>query len=1033
LGAAFVILAGVVGAIARVDVTPAAASVPNPAGDLPEIPFLRGSVPPGTPPPATADGFGAFDTATGVWHLRTRAGEPAVFAFGAPGDVPLVGDWNGDGVATVAVYDPATRTVSLRNTNTAGAPDATFTLGEAGDVPIAGDFDGDGTDSVALFRPSTGTVLVYQHTGTGGVDLGAPDVTFAFGEAGQVPFTGDFDGDGVDTVGFYDPATGQVTLRNTLDAGPPDATFTLGVTGARPAAGDWNGDGVDTPGLFDPATATVHLLDANAAKAADESYGWGRATWSPVAGLFGLVPGAFSEQSVSVSLSGPAPEGLVWAVESLYLEYGSAPYLPQSMRRHLAGLSDGPQPLTLTGTSNVDVAFGKELGTVKIGQDVILAVSDDGWTWRVVGADLPSTGTIRSYGSGPRFVFIIGSDWQNPSTPAQIHGDSMHIYAVDPVRGRGAIVGIPRDTAVHWTGTYGYGNYKGWQKVNRILYEGSPANQTAAIAAETGLPIEGYLQTGFGKRLGGGIPGFEDLVADFLTNVLGSPDGFPFLVPYDAPAWHPPVYEGDTKVTGEEALSFARERKTRPRGDVDRTLAQGLLMKAAVGVVQSLGETAIPSLLAIMDKYVNTDLSADQLLTLAATIFTVDPGLVTPPSPPHNLTPSDLAEYLTTAYDLNPGTLPNVVVRGCSGLFDTSYAFWWVNENHATFADLADGVLDAPSYLYFSGTMPYYLRCPWDQLPQVERVAGQDRYATATAISSSVFVPLPYTDPAAVPVAYIATGTNFPDALAGAPLAAATGGPVLLTSPTSLPSTVRNELTRLNPRKIVILGGSGAVSDTVKSQLAAYTSGSVTRLWGSNRYATAVEISKAHFTPGVPVVYVATGENFPDALAGAPVAALAGGPVLLTTPTSLPSVTRSELSRLKPGKIVILGGSGAVSDTVKSQLAAYTSGSVTRLWGSNRYATAVAISKSHFSPGVPVAYIATGENFPDALAGGPLAARAGGPVLLATPTSLPSATRTELARLRPHRIVILGGSGAVSDAVKSQLAAYLVPQTSPVG
>ena len=93
---------------------------------------------PGTPPPNTADGAGAFDPTTATWHLRTRAGDPTVFSFGAAGSQPLIGDWDGDGIDTVGVYDPDSATVSLRNANTAGEADVTFTVGQAGDFAIAG-------------------------------------------------------------------------------------------------------------------------------------------------------------------------------------------------------------------------------------------------------------------------------------------------------------------------------------------------------------------------------------------------------------------------------------------------------------------------------------------------------------------------------------------------------------------------------------------------------------------------------------------------------------------------------------------------------------------------------------------------------------------------------------------------------------------------------------------------------------------------------------------------------------------------------
>ncbi|MEO7663749.1 MAG: cell wall-binding repeat-containing protein, partial [Candidatus Limnocylindrales bacterium] len=120
-------------------------------------------------------------------------------------------------------------------------------------------------------------------------------------------------------------------------------------------------------------------------------------------------------------------------------------------------------------------------------------------------------------------------------------------------------------------------------------------------------------------------------------------------------------------------------------------------------------------------------------------------------------------------------------------------------------------------------------------------------------------------------------------------------------------------------------------------------------------------------------------------------------------------------------------GTGAVSDAVKASLDAYTTGTVTRLSGSDRYTTAVAISKASFGTPANVLYIATGASFPDALAGAPVAGDRGAPLLLVTQSAIPSSVKTELTRLKPKAIVILGGTGAVSDAVKVALAAYLVP------
>ena len=300
----------------------------------------------------------------------------------------------------------------------------------------------------------------------------------------------------------------------------------------------------------------------------------------------------------------------------------------------------------------------------------------------------------------------------------------------------------------------------------------------------------------------------------------------------------------------------------------------------------------------------------------------------------------------------------------------------------------------------------------------VARWYGPNRYATSATISRSTFA-------ADVPVAFIASGTSFPDALSAGSAAGAAGGPVLLTPATSLPTATRDELTRLRPARIVVLGGTSAVSDTVLTQLEGYTSGTVSRWYGPNRYATSATISRSTFAADVPVAFIASGTSFPDALSAGSAAGAAGGPVLLTPATSLPTATRDELTRLRPARIVVLGGTSAVSDTVLTQLEGYTSGTVSRWYGPNRYATSATISRSTFAADVPVAFIASGTSFPDALSAGSAAGAAGGPVLLTPATSLPTATRDELTRLRPARIVVLGGTSAVSDTVLTQLEGYL--------
>jgi len=206
--------------------------------------------------------------------------------------------------------------------------------------------------------------------------------------------------------------------------------------------------------------------------------------------------------------------------------------------------------------------------------------------------------------------------------------------------------------------------------------------------------------------------------------------------------------------------------------------------------------------------------------------------------------------------------------------------------------------------------------------------------------------------------------------------------------------------------------------------------GSVVRLAGSNRYATAAAISRSGFPNGVARVIVATGENFPDALAGSAAAGRFGIPILLVQQNALPDATRAEIDRLNPERIYILGGVGSVSEAVRTALRPYaSSGQVPRLAGADRYGTAAEISEAWYAEGVQAAFIANGAGFADALAGGPAAALKDSPLLLVSQNSIPPATATELNRLKPQRIYVLGGTGVVSASVAAGLDAFT---TGPV-
>ena len=214
------------------------------------------------------------------------------------------------------------------------------------------------------------------------------------------------------------------------------------------------------------------------------------------------------------------------------------------------------------------------------------------------------------------------------------------------------------------------------------------------------------------------------------------------------------------------------------------------------------------------------------------------------------------------------------------------------------------------------------------------------------------------------------------------------------------------------------------------------------RLSGDNRYATAIAISKYAFpgsSPDVPVVYIANGTNFPDALSAGPAARAEGGPLLLTEGGSLPSAVRSELNRLDPDTIVIVGGSSVVSSSVANALRSYAD-DVVRIGGANRYETSRLIADRGLDKGFfgteRQVWVATGANYADALSAGAAAASAGVPILLVDgkASSIDSATRSFLAsQLEPTVARVAGGTSVVSNGVKNAIDAISGVSTARYG
>ncbi|WP_405427348.1 cell wall-binding repeat-containing protein [Micromonospora sp. NBC_00617] len=212
---------------------------------------------------------------------------------------------------------------------------------------------------------------------------------------------------------------------------------------------------------------------------------------------------------------------------------------------------------------------------------------------------------------------------------------------------------------------------------------------------------------------------------------------------------------------------------------------------------------------------------------------------------------------------------------------------------------------------------------------------------------------------------------------------------------------------------------------TVAGASAAEPTYDVDRLWGADRFATSAAVSQRYYpASGVPVTYIANGLNFPDALSAAPAAAREGGPLLIVRPDSIPDVISTELNRLAPRKIVVVGGPSVVSDQVYAQLSAHAA-TINRVSGSDRYETSLAISRYAFPAGSSTrAFIATGRNFPDALAAAGAAGAAGGPVILVdgSSTSGPTpAVTTELNRLGVTNVVLAGSPPVVYPQIERRL------------
>ncbi|MBN2840086.1 MAG: cell wall-binding repeat-containing protein [Coriobacteriia bacterium] len=308
--------------------------------------------------------------------------------------------------------------------------------------------------------------------------------------------------------------------------------------------------------------------------------------------------------------------------------------------------------------------------------------------------------------------------------------------------------------------------------------------------------------------------------------------------------------------------------------------------------------------------------------------------------------------------------------------------------------------------------------------PDPDRLSGDDRYLTAMAIVADTF--------GEAEAAVVASGENFPDALSASGLAGALGGPLVLVRRDSIPAGLITQLTGLGVRDVYLVGGEGVISPAVAGLFtgAGFT---VKRVAGDDRYETssaiAYEIADIRGVRFGDDAFVARGDDFPDALAVAPLAAGSSRPILLTRTGDLPPVIAGTITDLGLESLSIAGGTGAVSEDVEEDLEAIAL-HVSRLAGGDRYATAVAVAHWGVYAGLASwdhVGIASGTNFPDALAGGIASGRHGGVLLLTAPTALSPATAARLTSEagKVSKAVVYGGPGAVTENVRSAIATAL--------
>lgn len=303
-----------------------------------------------------------------------------------------------------------------------------------------------------------------------------------------------------------------------------------------------------------------------------------------------------------------------------------------------------------------------------------------------------------------------------------------------------------------------------------------------------------------------------------------------------------------------------------------------------------------------------------------------------------------------------------------------------------------------------------------------ERLAGEQREETAAEIALAAY-------PDGAEEVILAAAGDFPDALAGGPLAVQHDAPMLLSRLRIVPPATLEAIRTLGAQRVTVLGGTSAIEPAVEAALRAEGL-QVRRISGPARAETAAEIALALGSTHQRA-FVASGSGFADALSAAAPAGMLGAPILLAARHSLPDATRSLLTAADVSEIIVVGGPAVVSDRVLAELRALPSRpAVTRLDGLDRFGTARAVNEwaEQLIDDIDDSglVVATGGAFPDALAGGPFAASRS-QLLMIVPRSDVLSQTDAAAYLQARagrgldRVALLGGHGVLSSYQEWQL------------